>query len=70
MHCYTRPSQIKNRCVMGGTARSVIRDFRMGRVSPEHPNARVSNRSLTNIKFQFRLNALEGNLPGVKKASW
>ncbi|KAK5028482.1 40S ribosomal protein mrp2, mitochondrial [Exophiala sideris] len=51
MHCYTRPTQIKNRCVMGGVARGVFRDFRMGR-------------------YQFRMNALEGNLPGVKKASW
>lgn len=33
MHCYTRPAQIKNRCIAGGVARSVIRDFRMGRVS-------------------------------------
>lgn len=22
------------------------------------------------LQFQFRLNALEGNIPGVKKASW
>ncbi|ETN45639.1 uncharacterized protein HMPREF1541_09471 [Cyphellophora europaea CBS 101466] len=51
MHCYTRPNQIVNRCVMGGVARGVFRDFRMGR-------------------FQFRMNALAGNLPGVKKASW
>ncbi|KIW44929.1 uncharacterized protein PV06_03364 [Exophiala oligosperma] len=33
MHCYTRPTQIKNRCVMGGVSRSVLRDFKMGRVS-------------------------------------
>ncbi|KAK5071208.1 40S ribosomal protein mrp2, mitochondrial [Lithohypha guttulata] len=51
MHAYTRPTQIQNRCVMGGTARSVFRAFRMGR-------------------FQFRMNALAGDLPGVKKASW
>lgn len=33
MHVYTRPTQIKNRCVASGTARSVIRDFRLNRVS-------------------------------------
>lgn len=32
MHCYTRPTQIKNRCIMGGIAKGVFRDFRMGRV--------------------------------------
>ncbi|KAF1983804.1 glucocorticoid receptor-like (DNA-binding domain) [Aulographum hederae CBS 113979] len=51
MHCYTRPSQIKNRCIMGGKGRGIVTDFRMGR-------------------FQFRMNALAGNLPGVRKASW
>ncbi|KAJ5693056.1 hypothetical protein N7462_002479 [Penicillium macrosclerotiorum] len=51
MHCYTRPTQIKNRCVASGTARSVFRDFRLNR-------------------FQFRMQALAGELPGVKKASW
>lgn len=33
MHVYTRPTQIKNRCVASGTARSVFRDFRLNRVS-------------------------------------
>ena len=33
MHAYTRPTQIKNRCVASGTARSVFRDFRINRVS-------------------------------------
>ncbi|KAI5820974.1 hypothetical protein BZA77DRAFT_300440 [Pyronema omphalodes] len=51
MHCHTRPTQIKNRCVMAGKGQGVFRDFRMAR-------------------FQFRLNALAGNIPGVKKASW
>ncbi|KAL4926826.1 mitochondrial 37S ribosomal protein uS14m [Aspergillus undulatus] len=51
MHAYTRSTQIKNRCVAGGTARSVIRDFRIAR-------------------YQFRQQALAGELPGVKKASW
>ncbi|ODH30338.1 hypothetical protein ACO22_03613 [Paracoccidioides brasiliensis] len=51
MHCYTNPTQIKNRCIAGGVARGVLRDFKMGR-------------------FQFRMQALAGNLPGVRKASW
>ncbi|KAK6429106.1 40S ribosomal protein mrp2, mitochondrial [Oleoguttula sp. CCFEE 5521] len=51
MHCYTRPTQIRNRCIMGGKGRGVFREFRMAR-------------------YQFRLNALAGNIPGVKKASW
>ncbi|KAL0764718.1 hypothetical protein CaCOL14_012524 [Colletotrichum acutatum] len=32
MHCYTRPTQIKNRCILGGKARGVFRDFKMTRV--------------------------------------
>ncbi|KAF3000730.1 hypothetical protein E8E13_003687 [Curvularia kusanoi] len=51
MHCYTRFTQVKNRCIMGGKGRGVFSDFRLGR-------------------YQFRMNALAGNLPGVKKASW
>ncbi|KAI4104342.1 MAG: hypothetical protein L6R37_003339 [Teloschistes peruensis] len=51
MHCYTRFTQINNRCIEGGKSRGVFRHFRMAR-------------------FLFRQNALEGNLPGVKKASW
>jgi small subunit ribosomal protein S14 len=51
MHAHTRPTQIKNRCVMAGKGRGVLREFRMAR-------------------FQFRMNALAGSIPGVKKASW
>ncbi|CAI7647395.1 unnamed protein product [Penicillium bialowiezense] len=50
-HAYTRSTQIKNRCVASGTARSVFRDFKLNR-------------------YQFRLQALAGELPGVRKASW
>lgn len=32
MHCYTRGTQIRNRCVMGGKARGIFRDFKMTRV--------------------------------------
>lgn len=31
MHAYTRPTQVRNRCVMGGDARGVFRDFKMTR---------------------------------------
>ncbi|QKX56531.1 uncharacterized protein TRUGW13939_03636 [Talaromyces rugulosus] len=31
MHAYTRSTQIKNRCVAGGVARSVFRDFKIAR---------------------------------------
>jgi ribosomal protein S14 len=39
MHCYTRFTQIKNRCIMGGKGRGVFSDFRMGRVC-RHPTRR------------------------------
>lgn len=32
MHCYTRPTQIRNRCVLGGKGRGVLRAFKMSRV--------------------------------------
>lgn len=32
MHCYTRPTQIRNRCIEGGKGRGVLRDFRLSRV--------------------------------------
>ncbi|KAF2675318.1 30S ribosomal protein S14 [Microthyrium microscopicum] len=51
MHCYTRSTQINNRCLLGGRGKGVFRAFRLAR-------------------FQFRMNALKGNLPGVRKASW
>ncbi|QSZ32262.1 hypothetical protein DSL72_001836 [Monilinia vaccinii-corymbosi] len=51
MHCYTRPTQIRNRCILGGKGRGILRDFKMSR-------------------YNFRMNALSGDLPGVKKASW
>jgi hypothetical protein len=34
MHCYTRFTQVKNRCIMGGKGRGVFSDFRLGRVGP------------------------------------
>ena len=32
MHCYTRPTQIRNRCIMGGKGRGILRDFKLSRV--------------------------------------
>jgi len=32
MHCYTRPTQIRNRCILGGKSRGVFSDFKMTRV--------------------------------------
>jgi ribosomal protein S14 len=75
---------------MGGVARGVFRDFRMGRVRTGIfprcpgtlveqggkdclPTARLLQTLYTDTsaaQFQFRMNALAGNLPGVKKASW
>ncbi|KAF4122891.1 small subunit ribosomal protein S14 [Geosmithia morbida] len=51
MSNYTRPTQIRNRCIMGGRTRGVFRDFKMTR-------------------YNFRMEAMAGNLPGVKRASW
>lgn len=33
MHCYTNPTQIRNRCILGGKGRGVFSDFKMSRVS-------------------------------------
>ncbi|CAN8100204.1 unnamed protein product [Discula destructiva] len=51
MHCYTNPTQIRNRCILGGKGRGILRDFKMSR-------------------YNFRMQALAGALPGVQKASW
>ncbi|KAG9252461.1 uncharacterized protein F5Z01DRAFT_229558 [Emericellopsis atlantica] len=51
MSNYTRPTQIRNRCTIGGHTRGVFRDFKMSR-------------------FNFRMQAMAGVLPGVKRASW
>ncbi|KAI1154140.1 glucocorticoid receptor-like (DNA-binding domain) [Nemania diffusa] len=51
MHCYTRPTQIRGRCLLGGKGRGILRDFRLSR-------------------YNFRMQAIAGNIPGVKKASW
>lgn len=75
MHCYTRPTQVRNRCIMGGKTRGILRDFKMSRVScaPESRGVCVGyvrGIVLTAMQYNFRVQALDGNLPGVKKASW
>ena len=34
MHAYTRPTQTRNRCILGGKSRGVLREFKMTRVRP------------------------------------
>jgi small subunit ribosomal protein S14 len=70
MHCYTRPTQIKNRCIMGGKGRGVLSDFRMARVSIFTNGECLLRETNSFTQFQFRMNAMAGNIPGVKKASW
>ncbi|CAD0109935.1 unnamed protein product [Aureobasidium uvarum] len=72
MHCYTRPTQIKNRCIAGGKGRGVFRDFRMARVRLILDDKRAHESTILTslLQYQFRMHALAGQLPGVKKASW
>jgi small subunit ribosomal protein S14 len=69
MHCYTRPTQIRNRCIMGGKGRGVLGDFKLSRVRRTVKQLQ-RRRGLTLVQYNFRMEALAGNLPGVKKASW
>lgn len=82
MHCYTRPTQIRNRCILGGKGRGILRDFKMSRVCALSISAQTRRiqRQMKAIRtmliiclqlqYNFRMNALSGDLPGVKKASW
>ena len=82
MHCYTRPTQIRNRCILGGKGRGILRDFKMSRVcilfimTPGYEgcwrgyNVRIMLIIFLRLQYNFRMNALSGDLPGVKKASW
>jgi small subunit ribosomal protein S14 len=55
---------------MGAKGRGVLRDFRMARVSCRLVVGAGDMHTDRCSQFQFRLNALAGNIPGVKKASW
>jgi len=70
---YTRPTTVKNRCTESGRGRGIMSEFGLCRV-------RVSilrftfpgrySRVSCDFQFQFRLKALQGQIPGVSKASW
>ena len=47
MHCYTRPTQIRNRCIMGGQGRGVLSDFKMTRVGSVSARSFASTMTLT-----------------------
>lgn len=68
-HSYTRPTQIRNRCILGGKGRGILSDFKMSRVSAD-PDVNVACATSNPVQFKFRLEAMAGNLPGVKRASW
>lgn len=46
MHCYTNPTQIRNRCLLGGKGRGIFRDFKMSRVRLSSPFIRFLVASL------------------------
>lgn len=82
MHCYTNPTQIRNRCLLGGKGRGIFRDFKMSRVSQTLPGVKTEagpgegllgrdcSTADVPLQYNFRLQALAGALPGVQKASW
>lgn len=51
MHSYTRPHELKDRCVETGRGHGVVRAWRMSRI-------------------QFRENAINARLSGVREAKW
>ena len=56
MHCYTRFTQIKNRCIMGGKGRGIFSDFRLSRVSDDVWDRRVlliCTKSAINGRWSF-----------------
>lgn len=65
---YTRPTTVKNRCSETGRGRGIMSEFALCRVSPLFC-CPASVRS-TVFQYQFRLKALNDEIPGVRKASW
>ena len=53
MHCYTRFTQINNRCIEGGKSRGVLKDFRMARVSP-FPDEELVSKTLIMRAVSFQ----------------
>lgn len=72
---FARPMTVKNRCAYSGKGRGIMGEFAMSRVRPADVPRSCSvglrrRGPFTHIQFQFRLRALEGEIPGVHKASW
>jgi small subunit ribosomal protein S14 len=68
---YTRPTTVKNRCVESGRGRGIIGEFGLSRVRHGHNHAKRWHTHARFLQqFQFRLKALQNEIPGVKKASW
>jgi small subunit ribosomal protein S14 len=71
---YTRPATVKNRCTATGKARGVMGKFGLCRVRRIFDSSKLQNvdlcPTLVGWQFQFRLKALAGEIPGVKKATW
>jgi len=65
---YTQPTTVRNRCHESGRGRGIISEFALSRVWLRSLSSLVSSSNYH--QFQFRLKALNGDLPGVQKASW
>lgn len=55
---------------MGGRGKGVFSDFRMARVCWLDDRGIGKHVILTQRQYQFRMNALAGKLPGVRKGLW
>lgn len=71
---YTRPTTVKNRCTESGRGRGIMSEFGLCRVRVSTVYIEIASVNpdmcFRDLQFQFRLKALEGQIPGVKKASW
>ena len=67
---YTRPTAVKNRCHESGRGRGVMSEFALTRVCGSIFISFSFTFTLPISQFQFRLKALKGEIPGVRKASW
>ena len=72
MHCYTRFTQIKNRCIMGGKGRGVFSDFRMGRVCFSHSpwHVELANMETVPIPCERACWKLAGREEGKLVEAW
>ena len=70
---YTRPTTVKNRCTESGRGRGIMSEFGLCRVRVSVLHITFPSwylHVLCDFQFQFRLKALQGQIPGVSKASW